>query len=547
MFIIGVFGILAILGYLMPEEGIDIGKEKVNETEEKPIVHLEFVKPEEVVFGGKDSVEHYMPTQNDHLKLDSSEVAKMDAVEQAKYNVVTQQNAIAFPDNDPAWMDPVFEALCQAKRYPIRVIHYGDSQIEIDRMTSELRHQFQSEFGGFGVGMVPAIQSVATNAIRQSCNRELTRYIVYAPNQKLKSGEYGPMGQTAVLSGSATFSFSKLNIRGTKKGTKSFGQIGILYEPHNNDHGKEGILATGVIKAGGEEYPFALKDGKTFCCIDLPDSTTKATVTINGHALIHGFLLDGNGRGVNVDNVPMRGCSGTVFTQIASSSLSTYFGRFNVPLIIMQYGGNSMPYLKPGKSAHEFCQGLRRQFKAFKRISPNSRILFVGPSDMSTSVKGKLQTYPSLPIIVDSIRAVCLENDVAFWDLYSAMGGWNSMLKWVHANPQLAGGDYIHFTTIGAERAGKMLTNSIASAYEYYLMRHPKAGKAKNMKRYEIDSFDGADYPNGIWYRPASTDSTDTTNATTGNDSTDRQSGDTGNRLDGPAVQRDSVSGGSSI
>jgi len=506
LFIVGVFGILAILGWLMPKEGIEVGTEVVNNVE-KPMVRISFVKPEEVIFGGTDSVEHYVPTSNDSLHKDSMTVAEMSAIDKAKYAVITGKNAICFPGNDPAWMDPVFDMLKMAHKYPIRVIHYGDSQIEIDRMTSELRHQFQSEFGGFGAGMVPAIQTVATTAIRQSCDRELTRYIVYSPNGKMKSGHYGPMGQTAVLQGRATFKFSKLGMKGTKNGTKKFGQIGILYEPYNDDHGKEGVLATGVIKAGNNEYPFALRDGKTFCCVDLPDTTTRATVKIEGHALIHGFLLDGNGKGVNVDNVPMRGCSGTVFTQIAQSSLETYFKRFNVPLIVMQYGGNSMPYLKPGKSAHEFCNGLRRQFKLLKRISPNSKILFVGPSDMSTSVHGKLQTYPSLPIMVDSIKHVCIENDVAFWDLYTAMGGWNSMLKWVHANPQLAGNDYVHFTTIGADRAGKMLTNAIASAYEYYLLRNHKGGSARNLRQYEMETFDGADYPNGIWYKPHSTDS----------------------------------------
>ena len=219
-------------------------------------------------------------------------------------------------------------------------------------------------------------------------------------------------------------------MKATKKGTKRFGQIGILYEPHKDDHGKEGILATGVIKAGDAEYPFALKDGSTFCCIDLPDSTEKATVTMNGHALIHGFLLDGNGVGVNVDNVPMRGCSGTVFTQIAQSSLETYFSRFNVPLIIMQYGGNAMPYLKPGKSAHEFCNGLRRQFRLFKEISPHSKILFIGPSDMSTRIKGSWQTYPMLPAIIDSLRTTANRAGAAYWDMYQVMGGHNSMAQW---------------------------------------------------------------------------------------------------------------------
>lgn len=531
LFIAGVFGLLAIIGWLMPKEGIEIGSENVNGMK-KPIAHVKFVKPEEIIFGGTDSVPHYVPSSSKELKIDSSDIEKMDVINKAKYAVLTNDNAITFPNNDPAWMDAVFDMLKSASKYPIRIIHYGDSQIEIDRMTSELRHQFQSEFGGFGVGMLPAIQTVATTAIRQSCNKELTRYMVYSPMDKLKSKQYGPMGQTAVLRGNATFRFSKTNLKSTKKGTKRFGQIGILYEPHDNDHGKEGILATGVIKANNTEYPFALKDESTFCCIDLPDSTTSATVTITGHALIHAFMLDGDGKGVNVDNVPMRGCSGTVFTQIAQTSLETYFSRFNIPLIVMQYGGNAMPYLKPGKSAHEFCNGLRRQFRMFKRISPNSKILFVGPSDMSTSVNGKLQTYPSLPIIVDSIKAVCLENDVAFWDLYTAMGGWNSMLKWVHANPQLAGGDYVHFTTIGAERAGKMLTNAIASAYEYYILRNPDSGSAKNLRHYEMETFNGADYPNGIWYSPKSDSSAVEQDSTAiGRDSINREGypGDSGN------------------
>lgn len=542
LFIVGVFGLLSIIGLLMPEEGIEIGSEEVNGVK-KPVVNVKFVNPKEMIFGGStDSVPHYVPSSNKELNIDSMTVAQMDSVSKAKYAVITAHNAIVFPNNDPAWMDPVFEMLRMAHRYPIRIIHYGDSQIEIDRMTSELRHQLQSEFGGFGAGMLPAIQTVTTTAIRQDCNKDMTRYIVYAPNQKLKTKQYGPMGQTAVLQGNATFTFQKQQMKSTKNGTKRFGQIGILYEPHNDDHGKEGILATGVIKAGDKEYPFALKDGSTFCCIDLPDSTAKATVTLNGHALIHGFLLDGNGVGVNVDNVPMRGCSGTVFTQIAQSSLETYFSRFNVPLIIMQYGGNAMPCLKPGKSAHEFCNGLRRQFRLFKRISPNSRILFIGPSDMSTTINGKLQTYPSLPIVVDSIRTVCLENNVAFWDLYTAMGGWNSMLKWVHANPQLAGGDYIHFTTIGAEHVGKMLTNSIFQAYRYYLLRTPNAGDARNLKQYEIDSFSGTDYPDGILYRDQSNDCTaigDSASTVNGNEP--------GERFDRDSRVHDSISVGSPL
>ena len=47
------------------------------------------------------------------------------------------------------------------------------------------------------------------------------------------------------------------------------------------------------------------------------------------------------------------------------------------------------------------------------------------------------------------------------------MGGENSMIAWV--NHGLAGSDYIHFTTKGAEKIGNILTNSLEYTYQLYL------------------------------------------------------------------------------
>ena len=66
---------------------------------------------------------------------------------------------------------------------------------------------------------------------------------------------------------------------------------------------------------------------------------------------------------------------------------------------------------------------------------------------------------------------MCLLNDVAYWDLYGAMGGMNSMTNWVNSNPPLAGSDHIHFTTRGAEKTGEMMMQSLKLYYEYYLWR----------------------------------------------------------------------------
>lgn len=479
LFIAAVIALLGLLGLLWPEKGVNIG-----------IGTLSFPDPMSVLTSEKTSI-HYEAEKDSTLMKDSSEVANMDEIEKMKYEVLTSENAIYFPDNNPVWMDGVFDQLVQAGKKHLRIIHYGDSQIEIDRMTSEIRHLMQSEFGGCGVGMIPAVQTVPTTAIKQSCSADMTRYIVYAPDKKLKSCQYGPMGQTAQLAGNATFTFAKASMKSTKPGTKKFARIGIFYENANEAGGK--------VTTNDTTIEFTLDPNETFACIDVGRYIDHATVSMYGNALIHGFTLDGKGHGVQVDNVAMRGCSGTIFTQIAGQSLATYFNHFDVPLVIMQFGGNAMPYLKPGKSAKSYCDGLRNQIRYIRKMSPKTKILFIGPSDMSTKIGSKMQTYEQLPVIVDSLKKMCLGENVAFWDLYEAMGGWNSMIAWVKANPQLAGPDYVHFTPLGAERAGKMLTNAILKTYEYYLKRNPEVRVSGKMKEYDIYEIDTKSYADGMY------------------------------------------------
>ena len=55
--------------------------------------------------------------------------------------------------------------------------------------------------------------------------------------------------------------------------------------------------------------------------------------------------------------------------------------------------------------------------------------------------------------------------------MYEVMGGHNSMAQWVKAQPQLAGNDHIHFTRLGAERVGELLSRSLLNTYEYYKWR----------------------------------------------------------------------------
>ena len=69
------------------------------------------------------------------------------------------------------------------------------------------------------------------------------------------------------------------------------------------------------------------------------------TVRLNGRGNVYALSQE-SGTGVIVDNIPMRGCLGNVFTKMDSAQLASFYRSQNVRLIIMQFGGNAIPFNK---------------------------------------------------------------------------------------------------------------------------------------------------------------------------------------------------------
>ena len=68
-------------------------------------------------------------------------------------------------------LDNFFKSLKEdAPRELVRIVHYGDSQIEGDRMTEYLRYRLQKKFGGCGVGTVPPteIKGIRSSLVNNS-------------------------------------------------------------------------------------------------------------------------------------------------------------------------------------------------------------------------------------------------------------------------------------------------------------------------------------------------------------------------------------------
>lgn len=445
LFMCGVIALLAVVCAVFPRKGIDIG-----------FATLRMPSLEKILFGRSpdtfsadslmlDSIVDSLVV--DSLPADSSDILRMYCMVDSMWSFGDGSD-FSFPDGDRHFFDELFSTMRGAAasgRY-VRVLHYGDSQIEMDRMTVRLRRYFQRLYGGGGPGLQPFHPIIPTAAVSHYCGDTLVHLASFGDSTVVRSrGNYGPMAQCFRIDGGSSASFSTKKTYGGK-----ISRVAVLY---NN---RMGTLTARLSPAQASDN---LSNHGSVCCHEwrLDSAVTNVRVSLSGSGDAYGVMLDGK-PGVAVDNIPMRGCSGQQFVQIDSALLSAAYAQMDVALIILQFGGNSVPYTNSESAIRSYCYSIGRQIDRVHQCCPHAKILFIGPSDMSTRLDGEMQSYPCLETMIEMLRRTANSHGAAFWSIYHAMGGHNSMVSWVKEG--LAGPDYIHFSPKGANIMGDRLTDA---------------------------------------------------------------------------------------
>ena len=175
--------------------------------------------------------------------------------------------------------------------------------------------------------------------------------------------------------------------------------------------------------------------------------------------------FEGEG-GVQVDNVPLRGSSGGDFTAINDTVFREMASLLHPKLVLLQFGVNVVP---GQMEAYGFYREmLKRQIARLRGLLPGVTFIMLGVSDMGMKEEDDFVSYPNIPKVRNAQRQAALESGIAFWDTYQAMGGPNSIVAWVNAEPPLATADYVHFTPRGARFIGEMFYSALMQAYEAY-------------------------------------------------------------------------------
>lgn len=452
-FIAGVLALLGLLWLVTPADGVNLGP-----------LNLRFASYQRTL---RDAHEQKVDVDSVLLAVEARFRMEDDTLSYYRRFFYENPDRIYLPGDDYHFFDPVFRQMEGADDHLVRVVHYGDSQIELDRISQDLRQALQERFGGSGTGLFPALGNVPSASISKAASGGFVQYTMYGDSTTQRAGHsrYGMLAQVVQLSGNGT-----VNLRGTKnktarEGVKTFENVSVLYGRGEN-------LVVKAVSGTDKPEPTVQKgdNGTTLVTWHFGHPVEKATLSFQGNAEIYAVGADGDA-GVAVDNIPLRGCSGTIFTRINKPLMADSFALTDTRLIILQFGGNMMPMVRGPKQIEPYQEQIAKQIAYFHEVAPQAKILFIGPSDMGKSVNGRVVTWPHLPELVDSLKATALRNDAAYWDLYRMMGGENSMAQWVRHSPPYAGPDYIHFTPAGAQKVGEALSRSFLTYYDFYTLR----------------------------------------------------------------------------
>jgi lysophospholipase L1-like esterase len=371
-------------------------------------------------------------------------------------------------------MAQFFEALKNIKtKKKVRIAWFGDSMVEGDLITQDLRYLLQKQFGGSGVGIVP-ITSV-TAGFRQTVqhtfsenwtNRNLLDPASAADMLGITGFVFKPQLNSKIDTNNVNnYNLSWVKYKGSRqKGLDQFYKARLFYGQTENNS----LVSVEVNNA--QKTNITLGGKKNVNTMDYSSSTPfneiKFTFLNHDKLPVYAVSLESD-TGVIVDNLSFRGNSGLPLTKIPENILQGFDEQNKYDLIILQYGMNAVS--PTAKDYHWYHQGLNRMVKHIQRSFPNAAILFVGVPDKGFKQDGQYITNPGVPFVVETEKQVAEENGIAFWNLFEAMGGFNSMVKWANADTSLANKDYTHFNFRGASKVGRMLYKELDKEYKDYL------------------------------------------------------------------------------
>lgn len=361
------------------------------------------------------------------------------------------------------------------KEEKLHVFHIGGSHIQADIYSNRLRHYLQniSPKAKGQRGFVFPYKMAKTN---NPLNYKVTFDGVWQGYRcsRNDSVAWGLSGVSAKFKDSIANITVKANYKNYSKNTYVFNKLRVFYDEWTTDYevllSNQDLIEKTVINSDVHYIEFTLN--KTVSELDF--CIKKTNDSKNTEFLMMGLELMNDNSGIEYTTIGVNGASFAFYDRC------TYFEKqlllYKPDLFVISIGTNDT-YTTDFKP-QEFKAYYKQLIGYIQRANPDCAILLTVPND---SYYKQQYANPNTKLAAEVIYELSEQYQMAVWDLYEIMGGFNSSQKW-YTN-KLMPKDRIHFTRKGYDIKADLLLKALINSWEQEMNYTPDSLLQKIIKQ----------------------------------------------------------------
>ncbi len=346
------------------------------------------------------------------------------------------------------------DTLLTARR-PVRIAFLGDSFVEGDILTADLREELQKRFGerpGGGAGFAPMASPLT--GFRRTIKTQSKGWTAYNIMQRKSAPEhlrnhFYVSGWVCQPAAGASTRWENTDYRSC---LDSCTTARVLFLSP-----QESRLEVTLNDTLRREFTVPGDGAVREIVVEAPHLHALTFKVLAGTEGFIGYGAIFEGGGVVVDNYSVRSNNGQAMFWTNPSVNAQINAMAGYDLVVLQYGLNIM---QAGvKNYTAYSAQIEKMVAFVRQCFPGAAVLVLGVSDRSVKTDTGFEPMDAIPYMLDYQRQAAERSGAAFWPVCDAMREQGGMAEYVKNG--WAGKDFTHINYAGGQRVARALFDAL--------------------------------------------------------------------------------------
>lgn len=370
------------------------------------------------------------------------------------------------------------DTLLSARR-PVRIAFLGDSFVEGDILTADLREKLQSAYGGGGAGFAPMASPLT--AFRRTVKTQSRGWTSY--NIMQRRAAPAPLRENFFVSGWVCQPVAGASTRWEASD----------YRPRLGDctaariffiSPRDSRIELTINDTLRREFAVAGDASVRQVVVEAPRIRAVDFKVLSGTDGFVGYGAVLEGDGVVVDNYSVRSNNGQAMFWTNPSVNAQINALTGYDLVVLQYGLNIMQ--SGVKNYAGYSAQIEKMIAFVRECFPGAAVLVLGVSDRSVKTDTGFEPMDAIPAMLACQRQAAERTGAAFWPTCTAMRALGGMERFVADG--WAGKDFTHINYAGGRRVAWSLVDAINAGVRTVCERQRIDSLRRRMQQGVLDS-----------------------------------------------------------